>query len=267
MNNISTYSYPSSLDSHRHNRNRRFCGMWSMQGSEQLQERPTWRYSRLGCKRWNCSKCGPRKANRVRRAIIQQATEKGLCRLLTLTLNPTACSPAESIGYLRECWNKFRTSLKRKFSSSISFIAVTELQKSGYAHLHVLVDRYIEQSWISIAWQAVGGGLIIDIRYVDIHRVGPYLSKYLTKQIFLSHFTGRQRRYTTSRNIRLFSKTTKNWRCIRAPLQFLRTQIIGKIGAESYDSDGQLEFFDVSEAIPFAPELLTIFSEKTRRKE
>ena len=165
-----TTSYSSSLDSCKRNRNT-FCGRWSLHGPIEDGALKRWRHSRLACKSWTCSLCGPRKASRLRKAIIQQASEKNLCRLLTLTLNHATCLPTDSVAYLRECWNKLRTYFKRQFSEAVTFIAVMELQKSGHAHLHVLLDRYIDHSWIKQAWIRVGGGEIVDIRRVDIHRV------------------------------------------------------------------------------------------------
>jgi len=143
-------------------------------------------HARLGCKAWACSRCGPRKARRLRHAITKWAVQKNLSRFLTLTLNPRACSPEESVEYIRACWNKFRTYLKRRFGVRVSFILVLELQRSGYAHFHILLNRYIEQAWISEAWQAVGGGKMVWIRQADVHRIPAYLSKYLTKELFLS---------------------------------------------------------------------------------
>jgi hypothetical protein len=136
------------------------------------------KYIRLGCKAWVCPRCGPRKARRLRHAIVQGAVKKDLRRLLTLTLDPATCTAGQSVAYVRRCSNKFRTSLKRRAGKSITYIAVVEMQKSGYAHLHVLVDRYLPQAWIGQAWRSVGGGRIVDIRQVDIQRVSAYLSKY-----------------------------------------------------------------------------------------
>jgi hypothetical protein len=44
----------------------------------------------------------------------------------------------------------------------------------------------------------VGGGRIVDIRLVDMHRISRYLSKYLTKELLLSA-PKRSRRVTVSR--------------------------------------------------------------------
>lgn len=241
----STSSCSSSLDSKKHNRNG-FCGRWSLRGHVQEGEEKHWRYGRLGCKRWTCPRCGPKKAKRLRRAIINKAQEKDLSRVLTLTLDPSSCSPEQSITYIRQCWNKFRTSLKRHSGLSIAFITILELQRSGYAHLHILVDRYIAQQWISVAWQAVGGGKIVDIRRVDIHRVAPYLSKYLTKDLLLTDFKQRVRRYTTSRDIVLFVKSsTGAWALLKAPIEFLYHQCRGLLLGITHDAEDMLQGFQL----------------------
>ena len=41
---------------------------------------------------------------------------------------------------------------------------------------------------------------MVDIRYVDVHRVSRYLSKYLTKELLMSASL-RSRRVTTSRGM------------------------------------------------------------------
>ena len=239
----------SSLDSYKHNRNRS-CGRWSLKGPGNDIAKGHCRYVKLGCKKWTCPYCGPRKANRLRHAIIEKAMDKNMSRFLTLTLDPSTCRPEDSIPYIRGCWNKFRTYLKRKHGSSISFIAILELQKSGHAHLHILVDRYIKQSWISAEWQAVGGGKIVYIKHVDIHRVAAYLGKYLTKELLLGGFNTRIRRYTTSRDIVLFVKKASGvWSLIKAPLSFLYGHITGSITKEDRDKEGQLQWFEVAEPI------------------
>jgi len=83
-------------------------------------------------------------------------------------------------------FNKFRVSLLRKFKCTVNYIAILEFHKSGIPHLHVLIDRFIAQRWISEAWSALGGGGIVDIRFVDVHRISHYLAKYLTKELLMS---------------------------------------------------------------------------------
>jgi hypothetical protein len=148
---------------------------------------------------------------------------------------------------VKNCWAKFRTYLKRRYQTPLSFIAVVELQQSGYAHLHVLVDRFIEQNWIAEAWQAVGGGRIVDIRYVDIHRIAPYMSKYLTKDLLLAPFKPRQRRYSTSRNITLISNTPSGeWGLLKVPIEFLFALRRRRFLEVSFDDQGSLQSFVLS---------------------
>ena len=166
-------------------------------------------YMRVDCKKLSCPRCGPFRAKKYRQAVSKRAEEKKLTRLMTLTLDPAKCSVPDSVAYLRRCFNKFRVSLCR-FSEragyrQISFIAIVELQKSGMAHLHVLISVSLPQDWISQAWQMVGGGRIVDIRSVDVHRIGAYLSKYLTKNL-LNSVPAKKKRISTSRDIHLFEK-------------------------------------------------------------
>jgi hypothetical protein len=164
------------------------------------------RYIRLDCGRLACDNCGERRVRKLRKRVSQLAEENRLTRFLTLTLDPARLPAGEnSVDYLRACFAKFRVYLGRRFQGAITYLAVVELHKSGVAHLHVLVGRFIPQDWISVSWAAVGGGIIVDIRFVDVHRIGAYVSKYLTKQVLLS-IPARKKRISTSRDIRISEK-------------------------------------------------------------
>src|SRR5262249_35207964 len=158
---ISVLCICSSLDSYMHIRN----SVWQISGDRPqrcweammysncsigtlvgaFEDRPdVVGYRRLDCKRMSCDRCGPKKARRYRRAIAREAEANNLTRFVTLTLDPTCVpSPDESVDYIRQCFNKFRTYLRRSFGTRIEYITVLELQKSGMAHLHVLIDRFI----------------------------------------------------------------------------------------------------------------------------
>ena len=166
------------------------------------------RLIRLNCKTWACAYCGPRKAWRYKQAIRAIAERLSLTRFLTLTLDPSKIE-GDPVRYLRRVFNKFRVSLLRKFKCTVNYIAILEFHKSGIPHLHVLVDRFILQQWISEAWSALGGGEIVDIRFVDVHRISHYLAKYLTKELLMSAPL-RSRRVTTSRSIHLLEKTASD---------------------------------------------------------
>jgi hypothetical protein len=245
----------SSLDVKKRNRNS-FCGRWTLRGLVTVQDQVYRRFMRLGCKCWTCSGCGPRKAKRIRRAIIECATEKGLSRFLTLTLDPSACEAEESIPYIRRCWDKFRTYLKRRYRVALSFITVLELQKSGYAHLHVLIGRFIEQTWISEAWQAVGGGRIVYIKQVEIRRIGPYLSKYLTKDLLRAGHKSRFRRVTSSRDVALNNfERSGTWSVIKFPLSHFYSKRPWNAVNEIKDESGELTSFDEAYSGPVSGQL------------
>lgn len=163
---------------------------------------------RADCRRLGCPRCGRKRATIYRRAIAEHAREKKLQRFMTLTLDPKKLEGSEdSITYLRGCFSKFRVYLGRRYEV-VSFVAIVELQKSGLAHLHVLVSCFIPQAWISESWQAVGGGRIVDIRFVDIHNVAAYLTKYVTKEV-LTSVPANKKRISTSRDIKLLPKKEK----------------------------------------------------------
>ena len=239
---------------------------------------PAKRFVRLRCKCWSCSLCGPRKATRYRAQILRAVSIRKLTRLLTLTLDVRrfaseeeqrtffehhaihkakgfACScptcaglRGRSIRHIRKCWNKLRTYMLRRYGTAPSFVAVMEFQKtSGMAHLHVVIDRFIAQAWVKEAWQAVGGGQHVDIRHIDAHRAAAYLSKYLSKELFLSAPPG-MRRVTTSRSIRLAEKKPSEYRWKVVKLQIDRLFVVlHDLASEVVRHDDELESFSVRE--------------------
>jgi hypothetical protein len=200
---LKTNRYTSALSELQARGRKKYCGVRTLRGksgngrSEEL-------LVRLDCKTWGCAYCGPRKAKRYKGAIRAIAEREGLNRFLTLTLDPRKID-TDPVRYLGGVYNKFRVYLLRRYGASIKYITVLEFHKSGIPHLHVLVDRYIPQEWISQAWSSLGGGKIVHIKIVDVHRISHYLAKYLTKELLLSA-PARSRRITTSRSIRLISK-------------------------------------------------------------
>jgi hypothetical protein len=142
-----------------------------------------------------------------------------------------------------------RTYLRRRFGSGLQFISVLEFQKDGTPHLHLLVDRWISQPWIKAAWMALGGGEFVNIKFVDVHRVARYLSKYLTKELLCSA-PKRSRRITTSRGIQLIDKPepTCDWTVyttrIRSLVGYLEMRFgVFPMADVVLDEAGELEYF------------------------
>ncbi len=138
--------------------------------------------------------------------------------------------------------------LKRKYGVSPKYIRVLEFQQNGNPHFHILIDRYIPQSWLSAAWSNIGGGRIVDVRYVDLHNISRYLSKYLTKQLLLSA-PNRSRRVTTSRGIVLLAKppSETSWTLIRVPIWQLLRVYLEFVRSIRLDKEQILESFTISE--------------------
>lgn len=213
---------PSFLDEIEINRNNprgKHCGRYSAQGWD--DKSGTTLFCRIYCKCWNCSYCAPRKAKRYKKAISSVAEARELCRFVTLTLDPAKVQ-GDSVRYLNRVFAKLRIYLKRQFGVAPAYIRVLEFQQNGNPHFHLLIDRYVEWAWLKRAWQAVGGGSFVNIKFVDVGRVSHYLSKYLTKDLLLSAPL-RSRRVTTSRDIHLFEKNRREtpWKFLKIPILLL----------------------------------------------
>jgi hypothetical protein len=167
-----------------------------------------------------------------------------LNRFLTLTLDPKVLGDENPVAYINAVFGKWRIYLKRKFGVSTTYIRILEFQKNGTPHFHILVDRFIPQAWIKSTWQAVGGGRFVDIRYVDIHRIARYLSKYLTKELLLSA-PKRSRRITVSRGIRLIEKKKSDlvWDFCRIKIIDLFLDFMPDLGDVWLDEEGVLREF------------------------
>ncbi len=209
----------------------------------------------LFCGSYRCNRCRGQKLKKVRARIAALATEHKLQRMATLTLDPKRVpNRARTDRYIRECWRKMRVLLSREYGKSLPFVGVLEFQKNGMAHLHVLVGQYIPQKWLSRAWQPIGGGKIVDIRFVDVHRVSAYLSVYLASDKVvhtLDRLPRRARIFTTSRSIVLWGKKKKSGWMLR---------YIG-LGAlhEAAEHPTNERFEAVEDLKPFGVEMLSYF--------
>lgn len=212
----------------------------------QAPESPETRFFRVNCKSWNCSYCAPRRAKRYRYAIRETAEARQLQRFLTLTLDPKKIE-GNPVRYLNAAFAKLRVYLHREHGVAPQFIRVLEFQKNGNPHFHILIDRYIDLEWIRRAWVAVGGGFMVDIRFVDVHRVSRYLSKYLTTDLLMSAPL-RCRRVTTSRGIKLFEKTPSEfkWELLRVSIYRLHEMYAVYVIKPMYDEDQLLESFSAN---------------------
>ena len=232
------------------------CGNFSVVGP--VKGKPgMFGYSSLFCKSYRCNRCRNPKLKKVRSRIAEIASEHKLRRMATLTLDPERIPRKyrnKTDRYIRSLWRMMRVLLSRECGKSLSFVGVLEFQKNGNAHLHVLLGQYIEQEWLSKAWQSIGGGKVVDIRFVDVHRVSAYLSVYLAGdkvKLTLELLPLRARIFTTSRSIVLWGKK-------KASGWWLRRE-----GIETFYNAAanptNVRFEPVADLEPFGLELLSSF--------
>jgi hypothetical protein len=87
------------------------CGTMTLFGSHPGRK---YSYHRQRCKAYNRGHCRQWKLRRVQRRISSLASQHGLSRFVTLTLNPASLPTAEDpVHYIRYCWRKMREYLKR----------------------------------------------------------------------------------------------------------------------------------------------------------
>lgn len=232
-------------DGHELRRRKKGCGAWTVHGSALAGNRE--RYIRLNCKCWECKYCGPRRARRCRKAIANWAAKLGLNRFLTLTLDPKRLNGEDSTRYLRRTFAKLRSLLHREYGKAPTYICVLQYQKNGTAHLHILLNRFVDVEWLRKKWQAVGGGWNVWIETVSIRRIVNYVSRYLSQELLLSAPKS-SRRVTTSRDIRLFEKPTKEsvWKLIKAPIECIRKSFVVVLSEKFCEIDGLLAEFAVT---------------------
>lgn len=203
-------------------------------------------FIRQGC--GYCDWCLTRRCRRWLKRISRTAQAHGLTRMLTLTLDPAKLADNEILTaaqHLRDTWAKFRTYLARRHGESLRFIAVVEMgHRTSHLHLHVLVGQYIPQQWVSEVWNTLGGGRIVDIRYVDAHNVARYLAKYVTKGSFPRPLLRRLRQFTASVKTWVDVKVKKDWSWswMQCYLDDIRPGPIAHVSSKQFFADVMVAF-------------------------
>ncbi|WP_323174787.1 MULTISPECIES: Rep protein [Halobacteriales] len=161
------------------------------------------------CGSWDCECCG----HRLRMSLIEEIeriTEERpeMRRFLTLTVDSSAPVGRErQHEHITDRWNALRTELRDRYDD-LSFLWVRhEGDERDRPHLHLLVDRYLPQSELSMLSQRVGLGEVVDIRRVNARNAAHYISAYLGRGA-LSHLPAGARRYGSSADVDLDPRNT-----------------------------------------------------------
>ena len=156
------------------------------------------------CGSWDCECCG----HRLRMGLIEEIeriTEERpeMRRFLTLTVDRRApATREEQHEYITDRWNALRTELRDRYPD-LSYLWVRhEGDERDRPHLHLLVDRYLPQSELSLLAERVGLGRVVDIRRVNARNAAHYISAYLGRGA-LSFLPKGSRRYGSSADVDL----------------------------------------------------------------
>lgn len=163
------------------------------------------------CGSWDCQTCG----HRLRMSLIEEIeriTEERpeMRRFLTLTVDESAPVGKErQHEYITDRWNALSTELRDRYPD-LSYLWVRhEGDERDRPHLHLLVDRYLPQSELSMLSKRVGLGEIVDIRRVNARNAAHYISAYLGRGA-LSHLPDGARRYGSSADVDLDPRSSSS---------------------------------------------------------
>ena len=157
------------------------------------------------CGSWDCYCCSHRMRHNLIESLEQLVDDRPeMRRLLTITIEPETApaSKDDQHRYLTERFNALRTEINDRYPG-LSYVWIRhEGDENGRPHLHLLVDRYLDQTALSVMTERVGLGPIVDIRRVDARNAAHYLTCYLGKGALASLPDG-LRRYGSSSDIDL----------------------------------------------------------------
>jgi hypothetical protein len=114
-------------------------------------------YIQIGCNTYSCPICGPKKIARFKRAIQAWMKMNRVNRIWTITATSEIGTPETHWKIMKEAWSKTIKDIRRlkKFSKKpVRYIAIREMHKSGYVHMHILVSHYIRVELIQGLYDA-----------------------------------------------------------------------------------------------------------------
>ncbi len=172
--------------------------------------------SKISCNSWTCPSCNVKKALRVKYLIKNTVILNNLDYFLTLTLDPKKI-PSDFLSikgndthrYITKLFNNFIVDLKRKTNNSVEklkYVWVLEFQKNGNAHLHILMNKYVDINLIRSIWTRIGGGHIMRVEEIkSLEGISNYVSEYIVKGLKHdlnkeSYFKYFEKRYSISQS-------------------------------------------------------------------
>lgn len=181
-----------------------FCASQHVTGvSTSAKSIAVWTFPIL-CDRWECPRCGKIKAKRLRRKVRRSWGNKEM-RHLMLSCNASAWNIETACKEINHSWDVFLKRLRRRWPH-ITFFKALEFTKAGYPHLHILLDTYIPQHYISRLWKQLFRSPYVFIAQRPSISAIRYITNYATKWAAVEsgfaclHFIYKLRRYSYSRD-------------------------------------------------------------------
>lgn len=155
------------------------CGTRPSVGTSVFDDKLYLWNARRQCGRWECPHCGKVKERKLRKRV-NDGFQQEHTRLLTLTCSTKDYDVQKSITTLSRDWDIFCKRLRRRYPK-LKFFKIIEFHRNRRAHLHILVNVFIPQEYISKAWREIHHSPIVWINPVDSVNAVAYVTKYITK--------------------------------------------------------------------------------------
>lgn len=158
----------------------------------------------LGCRKWSCEVCGPRK----RFLLIKRITLAAPTKFVTLTCRHEH-GPEHQLEKITKALPKLINAI-RKEHGDIEYLRALEYCKDGYPHYHLLARcKFIPNTWLSEKWKSLTGAYITHITKAH-GKSTQYVAKYMSKATATENTWTRQQ-FAVSRNFWIKDERFSQW--------------------------------------------------------
>lgn len=194
----------------------------------------------IGCNRWYCNECRPILKNKLYFDILRNIYSFKLDKHFIITCEGKKFREKytweESFRYMNRQWPKFRKVIEYNYGP-IDYIALPRSQMNGYCHYHLLINKYVDWSFLNKKRKKYNLGFVSIQKNKDA-------AEYLATDYWKDHewiIPKGIRHYRSSRSIKLMDYSNSDLNKIF----FDNKYKIEKIQRNLYDVKGI--FFDINE--------------------
>lgn len=156
-----------------------YCGTKFVSAAHDVDGATQYTAFPLLCKSWDCPHCAKKKGKKIKK-IIKANFDKSAV-MLTLTYQQAGRDKLAVWQSLGKSWNNLLTYIKKKLKIKLKFVRVVEAHKSGFPHLHVIIDRFIPTNEALRTLMRYGFGYQMRQQKMSTQNAANYVAKYLTK--------------------------------------------------------------------------------------